>query len=108
MVFIASSLLAGWPACLSLAGLSLCPLCIIINLVFHSSIGVGDDGDHDGSPPLTLVPAGAIEIGQVACLVEDAAAGLSTWSLNLCGFQNSRHGEKIHACLLYTSDAADE
>src|SRR5665647_886511 len=25
--------------------------------------------------PLTLVPAGAIEIGQVACLVEDAAGG---------------------------------
>jgi hypothetical protein len=25
--------------------------------------------------PLTLVPAGAIEIEQVACLVEDAAGG---------------------------------
>src|SRR5665647_1024501 len=49
MVFIASSLSAGWPACLSLLELSLCPLCVIINVVFHSSIGVGDDGDHDGS-----------------------------------------------------------
>jgi hypothetical protein len=39
MVLIASSLSAGWPACLSLAGLFLCPLCVIINVVFHSSIG---------------------------------------------------------------------
>ena len=27
----------------------MCPLCVIINVVFHSSIGVRDDGDHDGS-----------------------------------------------------------
>src|ERR1035437_7768024 len=75
MVVITSSLSAGWPACLSLVGLSLCPLCVIINVVFHSSIGVGTMAIMTAQLPLTLVPAGAIEIGQVACLVEDAAGG---------------------------------
>src|ERR1019366_8048552 len=49
MVLIASPLSAGWPACLSLTGLFLCPSCVIINMVFHSNIEVGNDGDHDGS-----------------------------------------------------------
>jgi hypothetical protein len=37
-------------ACMFVAeGVVLCPLCVIINMVFHSNIEVGDDGDHDGS-----------------------------------------------------------